>query len=368
MDHAYARFEKFAITPRLHLKSATFGEGKTTLFDVLEKLVCNPERDDSITAAMVASRANAPPPPTFLLDEADNLGLMSDPLFRAILNSGYKSTGQRSVMGPKRQWIRQRTFAPMALASIRNLPGPLMRRSVIIEMRRAPKHIRAALWDFDDADPVQKELFATIYSALRWWAWHCQVNRSPDMPERLPTLPRQAWRPLVAVGDSCSEAVGRLVREVAVTMGGYADEPRLVALGHLYEIFSMGLSDLLVPPKEHHAAINVEGRQLTSETIVQNLRAMDGMWDGWAGEDGRGTPHGITAGELARLLRDWWVRPRTLWSPGPKDRRVSAKGYLRADFEELWHDYEISAVTPSHAAKIVVSERPRMDQGNGTSG
>jgi hypothetical protein len=26
------------------------------------------------------------------------------------------------------------------------------------------------------------------------------------------------------------------------------------------------------------------------ETITQNLRAMDGMWDGWAGEDGRGTP------------------------------------------------------------------------------
>jgi hypothetical protein len=35
--------------------------------------------------------------------------------------------------GPKRQWIRQRTFAPMGLASIRNLPGPFMRRSVIIE-------------------------------------------------------------------------------------------------------------------------------------------------------------------------------------------------------------------------------------------
>ena len=46
-----------------------------------------------------------------------------------------------------------------------------MRRSVIIEMRRAPKHIRAGLWEFDDTDPVKKELFATVYSALRWWAW-----------------------------------------------------------------------------------------------------------------------------------------------------------------------------------------------------
>ena len=75
---------------------------------------------------------------------------MSDPLFRAIINSGYKSTGQLSVMGPKRQWIRQRTFAPMALASIRNLPGPLMRRSVIIERREGarqakPRGIRSAV-------------------------------------------------------------------------------------------------------------------------------------------------------------------------------------------------------------------------------
>ena len=83
------------------------------------------------------------------------------------------------------------------------------------------------------------------------------------------------------------------------------------------------------------------------------------------GEDGRGTPHPITAGELARLLRDWRVNPRTLWSPGPKDRRVSAKGYLMADFLELWHDYEI-AVTPSHGAKIVALERHLRDRG--TSG
>ena len=44
-----------------------------------------------------------------------------------------------------------------------------------------------------------------------------------------------------------------------------------------------------------------------------------------------------------------------------------AKGYLRADFEELWHDYEIS-VTPSHAAKIVALERHLRNQGNGAPG
>jgi hypothetical protein len=63
-----------------------------------------------------------------------------------------------------------------------------------------------------------------------------------------------------------------------VAASGMAAARGLVALEHLYEIFSMGLSELLVPPRGHHAAINVEGQQLTSETITQNLRAMDGMW------------------------------------------------------------------------------------------
>jgi hypothetical protein len=74
--HIYRRFK---VTPRLHVKSVV-GEGKTTLFDILEKLVPNPERDDSTTPAIIADRADDFPPPTFLLDEADNLSLMDNPL------------------------------------------------------------------------------------------------------------------------------------------------------------------------------------------------------------------------------------------------------------------------------------------------
>jgi hypothetical protein len=130
------KVRRFKVTPRLHVKSVVWGEGKTTLFDILEKLVPNPERDDSTTPAIIADRADEEPPPTFLLDEADNLGLMDNPLFRAVLNSGYSYKGPRTFMGPRRQRITKRTFAPMALASIRNLPGPLMRRSIVIQMRR----------------------------------------------------------------------------------------------------------------------------------------------------------------------------------------------------------------------------------------
>jgi hypothetical protein len=55
-----------------------------------------------------------------------------------------------------------------------------------------------------------------VYAALRHSAWHAEVNPFPDMPSQLPTLPQQAWGPLVAVTDACSPAVGDIVRRAAI--------------------------------------------------------------------------------------------------------------------------------------------------------
>jgi hypothetical protein len=351
--HAHVH-RRFKVTPRLHLKSVVFGEGKTTIFDILEKLVPYPERDDSTTPAIIADRANQDPPPTFLLDEADNLGLMDNPLFRAVLNSGYGYKGRRTVMGPKRTRISTRTFAPMALASIRNLPGPLMRRSIIINMRRVPSAIRQTLIKFDENDVAQMQMFRDVYAALRHWAYHIEVNPFPEMPVQLPTLPQEAWAPLVAVADACSLAVGDIVRRAAITIAGGAEEPRLLALGHMFEIFNLPLDadDGVVVPKEAHREINRHKDQLTSETVIATLHRQDPVWEAWCGEDGTGKPHPITHGEFARLFKDWRVRAKPIWSHGSRGNRKCARGWRFEDFVELWSDYEIG-VTPSHASKVI---------------
>jgi hypothetical protein len=362
-------FRHFKVTPRLHLKSTVFGEGKTTLFDILEMLVPNPERDDSTTPAVIADRADEEPKPTFLLDEADNLGLMDNPLFRAVLNSGYSYKGRRTVMGPRRTRIRKRTFAPMALASIRNLPGPLMRRSLIINMRRVPSTIRQTLIKFDENDPAQKEMFRLVRAALRHWAWHVDINPFPEMPRELSTLPAEGWGPLVAVADACSAAVSDTVRKAAAVIAGHVEEPRLLALEHLFEIFHTPLDDddFLVP-KESHRQINRYEEQLTTETILANLHAHHPeIWGAWAGEDGTGKPHPITSGEFARLLKDWPPHSKTIWSSGSKTSRISAKGWEYKPFLELWSDYEIG-VTPSHPSKIISLGRHKRRQGGGRMG
>jgi len=279
---------------------------------------------------------------------------MDNPLFRAVLNSGYSYKGRRTIMGPKRQRISKCTFAPLVLASIRNLPGPLMRRSIVIEMRRVPSIKRQGLIEFNENDPAQQEMFAHVYVALRHWAWHTQVNPFPDMPSQLSTLPQQAWGPLVAVADACSLAVGDIVRRAAITIAGSAEEPRLLALGHMFEIFNLPLDadDGVVVPKEAHREINRYKEQLTSETVTATLHRHDPVWDAWCGEDGKRQPHPITSGEFARLFRDWHVRAKPIWSHGSKKDRICARGWRYEDFSELWADYDIG-VTPSHASKVI---------------
>jgi hypothetical protein len=357
-------FDRFKTTPRLHVKSVLFGEGKSTLFDILEKLVPRPERDDHTTAAILADRANDQPPPTFLIDEADNPDLLRNPTFRAIFNSGFHSKGRRTVMGPKRQRITTRTFAALAIASIGDLPGPMARRSIPIEMRRAPARKRAELIDLDEADERQREMFSNLYAALHRWAWDVRLNPFPRMPDRLQTLPRQLWTPLISVGDACGERVGAILRDAAVAISGHAEDPRQLALEHTYAIFHTPLDELEVPNPKHRT-INREGIQLTSETLMRALHDLDALWLAWAGPDGTGKPHPITPGEFARLLRPWRVHPKTIWSAGPKGQRVSAKGWLCADFLALWRDYEVD-VSPSHASKIIGLRRHTRRQSGGS--
>jgi hypothetical protein len=64
-----------------------------------------------------------------LLDEVDNLGLLTDPVFRTALNSGYRRGGtiDRTI---RNQPATFETFAPVVLAGIGTVPLPLARRSI----------------------------------------------------------------------------------------------------------------------------------------------------------------------------------------------------------------------------------------------
>jgi hypothetical protein len=134
--HTY-HYDRYSITPRLALLSPVRGCGKTTLIVLLEQLCANSFRSDGVSPAAIYYQLDERPLTTFLIDESDNLDLFRNALLRRIFNSGHRRGGNESrfIAGRVRRYP---TFAPLAVAAIGKLPLPLMHRSIVINMQRAP--------------------------------------------------------------------------------------------------------------------------------------------------------------------------------------------------------------------------------------
>jgi hypothetical protein len=120
-------YNQFLVTPRLALVSPVRGCGKTTVLAFLALLAARGRKDDSISAAAIirlVDREHC----TLLCNEADNLGLGHNSILRAVLNSGHRKGGSRTLVIKDRP-RKFSTFAPMAIASIGILPLPIMHRS-----------------------------------------------------------------------------------------------------------------------------------------------------------------------------------------------------------------------------------------------
>ena len=88
--HVYDQFE---YSPRLGLISPTSGFGKTTLFKLLVQLASEAKLTKNATPAAIYRRLEHRPRTTYLLDEAENQGLLADRVLRAVLDGGYERGG-----------------------------------------------------------------------------------------------------------------------------------------------------------------------------------------------------------------------------------------------------------------------------------
>jgi hypothetical protein len=294
------------------------GCGKTTVLDVLQRLALRAQKFDHVTPAIF--RLIDEQRPTLLLDECDNLELTKPGPLRSLLNGGHSQQGGffRYDRGKPRRFS---TFAPAAFGAIGALPLPLMHRSIVIHMERAPPSAGLTRFDRESADQMAD--FDIVYRVLFQWSRGVRLDSDPAMPERLHNRRADNWRVLLAIASACGR--GDLAREAAIAISRqHQDEDSTV--------------ELLADIRRVFNARNAD--RLASAEIVGELHAIeDAMWSEWRGSHGNQQPHKITQGELATLLWPFHIKPKSIWPVAPRASAKSRKGYYRRQFEAAWETY-----------------------------
>jgi putative DNA primase/helicase len=196
--HTYL-IDRFLISPKLTIRSATKGCGKSTLLDTLARLVARPMQAASITAAAIFRTIEAFHP-TLLIDECDSFVSQDDAL-RGVLNASHRADG--AVIRTTGEDFEPRSFrvySAVALAGIGSLAATLVDRSIIIDLQR-----RLSGEPIEQLRVGQTGHFDDIARRIvRWVADHGErVGQIvPVMPRELFNRQADNWLPLLSIGDA----------------------------------------------------------------------------------------------------------------------------------------------------------------------
>jgi hypothetical protein len=321
--HAHC-YNEFGLTPRLALRSSLPNCGKTTVLNILERLTVRARKYAAITPAVLYHLIDQTHP-TLLIDEVDNLSLalQANGRLRAIFNSGHENGGVLAILqhGEPREFS---TFAPMALALPKNygvLPRTLESRCITIRMKRQDG--RRELLRFDRKHPDRA--FDRAYEQILLWRQEAELNPDPEMPE----CNRFAdnWRPLISIADSLGCGV-KARQAMAIFARRYrTDDIATKLLIDIRNVFDTDGTD-----------------RLPSKVLLAGLLELEASeWCEFCGMDADGRdprPHKLTEIELGHILRKTFeIRSCTIWPSRRTAETKSAKGYKRAQFEQVWRTF-----------------------------
>ena len=308
--HSYL-IDCFLVSPRLAICSPTKQCGKTTLLDVLGRLVLKPLPTANVTASAIFRVVEAYRP-ALLVDEADTFLRENDEL-RGIINSGHRHGGSvLRAVGEDYEPRAFSTYSPCAIALIGKLPDTLHDRSVIVHLkRRLPSETIAPF----RADRVG-QLDVLARQAARWCRDHADEVASvdPAMPAGIYNREADNWRPLLAIAYAAGGDWPKRARDA-------------LEAAHTADDDESRLSMLLADIKTEFAARNTD--QLPSASLVAALVEIEGR--PWA-EYREGKP--LTQNQLARALKPIGIGPENI-----REGDKVPKGYFLARFDDAFARY-----------------------------
>jgi hypothetical protein len=305
--------------PYLSLSSPLPRCGKTRVLEVLELFTARPWRGTAPTEAVLFRYIEAKKP-TLLLDEVESMAGKKanerDAAVLAILNAGYKKgqTVPRCV-GASHELQQFHVYGPKAFACIGSLPAALRDRCILIPMqRRAPSEM-VARFRFErarrEADPIR----GAVEQTAKAFVGEIGVTYS-SLPELsfLSDRDEELFAPLFSI---CAVLAPARVEELKQCAQKLCDAKAGDAMD---DSLSMRLlADVRTVWPENTDA-------MLTEPLIQALR--DLPESPWASEVE------LTYRKLARLLRGFDVRPRTV-----RIQDARGKGYVREELDMALNRY-----------------------------
>lgn len=322
--------EEFDIFPYLVVTSPTAECGKTTLLDLVKRVIFRPMSTTNISTASIFRIVDELRPLSLIIDECDTF-LNENKEAIGILNSGHdKSSGFVIRLSSKETGfkpLRFRTYGPKALGMIGHLTkdkGTILSRSIVVHLLR--KKPEDNIEDFDRH--AHDELFSVLRRKIaRWTKDNLHLFTSCDVrASGLSNRHKDNWKPLLSVATLIGSS--SLETALLAAQGKDEDKARIDR-----DEASLMLRDCL----NIFYTLNVD--RIPRDTLLVNLlRQKDSPWSRWKDRQE------MNAYEMITFLRDaldikignhkFFQDAQQKFFPSAKFR-PQAKGYTFEQFREV---------------------------------
>lgn len=285
---------KSHIAPLLVIRSPEKGCGKSTVMNIVQRLVYRPLILSGLSAA-VLFRVVDLHHPTVLIDEGDTFLNNENESLHGVINSGYSKTAPYHwrCEGDNNEPRPFNVFGPKALAFIGHTRETLHDRAVEVELRRKFSHEKVARLRHTDGSELN--ILARKLARLAADRMGDYSEQRPILPETLPDRQADNWEPLLQVAMLADEEWTQRAIQAALALTGSKAESAPVSVG--VEL----LADIQQIFQDR------DWTRVRSIKLVEILCADEEA--GWATYN-RGKP--ITPRQISKRLAEFGIHPRTL--------------------------------------------------------
>lgn len=270
------------IAPILNVTSPEKRCGKSTLLDLINRLVFRPLAVSNISPAALF-RCVEKYTPTLLIDEADSFVTADKEELRGIINSGHTRASANIIRstGEKHEPTKFSTWCAKLLAGIGKVPDTVRDRSIVIELRR-----KTAGEKVERLRYAPGEQFKNLSAKLARWSADSLPTLSNARPAAVDEVNDRAqdnWEPLLAIADTAGDEWPMRARQACRVLSGIERDSPTIGVELLcdcIEIFeqrntsrlpSVEILDALCVDDEKPWATLRHGKPMTAHLLAKHL-------------------------------------------------------------------------------------------------